>query len=156
MSDAATVEVVTVKPRPTIVVAQTTSWEQFRTLWPKLLDEVYACVRTCPDFETTDAGQERWQNVMLYLDQRPSVEVGVLAPGPFTPAGRVIASQLPGGTVATAVHRGDYARLGDTHGAVHAYLEAQRLEPAGPIWEIYGHWRADPGDLETEVFHLLR
>jgi hypothetical protein len=94
---------------------------------------VYAFVRGCPDFETADAGKPRWQNVMLYRDQRPAVEIGVLAPGPFTPAGRVIASQLPGGKVATAVHRGDYARLEDTHGAVHAHMKAEGLEPAGRI-----------------------
>jgi DNA gyrase inhibitor GyrI len=150
------VRLVTVGPRPTVVIAQRTSWERFPSLWPELLNEVYAFVRTCPDFEPPDSDQERWQNVILYRDQRPSVEVGVLAPGPFTPAGRVIASALPGGKVATATHRGDYARLGDTHAALHAFIDAGGLEAAGPIWEIYGHWREDPADLETEVFHLVR
>jgi effector-binding domain-containing protein len=150
------VRVITVPARPTVVVAETTTWEQYPSLWGKLLGEVYAFVRACPDFEAGESQEPRWQNVMLYKDQRPSVEVGVLASGPFTPQGRVIASQLPGGRVATAVHRGDYARLGDTHGAVHAYIEAHDLEPAGPLWEIYGHMREDPEDVETEIYHLLR
>jgi effector-binding domain-containing protein len=150
------VEVVTIDSLPTAVIAETTSWEQFPSLWPKLLDEVYVFVRGCRDFAALDSATPTWQNVMLYCDQRPAVEIGVLAPGPFTPAGRVISSQLPGGKVATTMHEGDYARLGDTHAAVRAYMEEQGLEPAGPIWEIYGHWREDPSELETEIYHLLR
>ncbi len=30
------------------------------------------------------------------------------------------------------------------------------LELAGPRWEIYGDWREDPADLETEVYYLLQ
>lgn len=150
------VDIVTIDPLLTVVIAETTSWRQFPSVWPELLDEVYAFVRGCRDFAAADGATPQWQNVMLYRDQRPAVEVGVLAPGPFTPAGRVIASELPGGKVATAMHQGDYARLGETHAAVHAFVEAHGLEPAGPIWEIYGHWRPDPDELETEVYHLLR
>ncbi len=153
---AITVEVVTIDALPTIVVAETTSWERFPAVWPKLLDEVYAFVRGCGEFDRLARTTQAWQNVMLYRDQRPSVEVGVLAPGSFTPAGRVIASELPGGKVATTIHRGDYARLGDTHAAVHAYAAEHGLETAGPIWEVYGHASADPAELETEIYHLLR
>ena len=31
-----------------------------------------------------------------------------------------------------------------------------RTELAGPCWEIYGHWREDPRELETEIYWLLR
>lgn len=149
------VEFVTVDPRATAVVAQTTSWAEFPRLWGQLLDEVYRFVRGRPEL-ATGAGSERWQNVMLYRDQRPDVEVGVLVAGPFEPDGRVIRSELPGGEVATAVHRGDYANLGATHRAVREAAAARGRELAGPCWEIYGHWREDPRDLETEVFWLLR
>ncbi len=156
MTASSSIQIVSADPRPTAVIAQTTSWGQFPSLWPELLDEVYAFARSCPDFVTAASAAPRWQNVMLYLDQRPSVEIGVLAPAPFTPAGRVTASTLPGGTSAMTVHRGDYAGLGDAHAAVHAFIEARGLEPAGPIWEIYGHWTPDPNELETEIYHLLR
>jgi effector-binding domain-containing protein len=92
---------------------------------------------------------------MLYKDDRPAVEVGVLAPRAFTPQGRIAASQLPAGRVATAVHRGDYARLGEAHDAVIAYTDARGLTRAGPRWEIYGHWREDLSQLESEVYWLL-
>jgi effector-binding domain-containing protein len=149
------VEFVAVDPRATAVVAETTTWSEFPQLWARLLGEVYAFVRTRPDLATGAEG-ERWQNVMLYKDQRPDVEVGVLVSQPFETPGHVIASSLPGGEVATAVHRGDYATLGATHDAVRAAAAARGRALAGPCWEIYGHWREDPAELETEVFWLLR
>ncbi|MGA8338582.1 MAG: GyrI-like domain-containing protein [Solirubrobacteraceae bacterium] len=149
------VKFVTADLRPTAVVAQTTTWAEFPGLWGQLLDEVYGFVRARPELATGGPG-ERWQNVMLYKDQRPDVEVGVLVSQPFEPHGRVVCSELPGGEVATAVHRGDYARLGATHDAVRAHAAACGRELAGPCWEIYGHRREDPSELETEVFWLLR
>lgn len=144
-----------VDPRPTAVVAQTTTWAEFPSLWGRLLGEVYDFVRSRPDL-ATGRGGELWQNVMLYKDQRPDVEVGVLVTTRFESEGRVIASALPGGDVAMAVHRGDYARLGVTHDAVREHVAARGREIAGPCWEIYGHGRADPSEQETEVFWLLR
>jgi effector-binding domain-containing protein len=152
---ATPVEFVTVEPRPAAMVAQTTTWAEFPSLWGRLLGEVYEFVRGHPDL-ATGSGRELWQNVMLYKDQRPDVEVGVLVTGPFESDGRVIASALPGGEVATATHRGDYARLGVTHDAVRQHAAGHGRELAGPCWEIYGHARADVNEQETEVFWLLR
>lgn len=152
---AVTVRFVTLDPRPTAVIAQTTTWEDYPRVWRQLLDEVYEFVRGRSDLATGD-GAERWQNLMLYADERPHVEVGVLVAGLFEPEGRVSASELPGGEAATATHRGDYARLGVTHTAVRDEVAARGRELAGPRWEIYGHWHADPRELVTEVFWLLR
>jgi effector-binding domain-containing protein len=126
--------------RATAVVAATTSWDAYPALWRRLLDEVHACVDS-PGL-----------NVMLYKDDVPYVEVGVLVEQPITPRGRVINSELPAGEVASIVHRGPYETLGEAHDAI---LNAG-LELAGPRWEIYGHHRDDPAELETEVVYLLR
>jgi effector-binding domain-containing protein len=150
------VTLATVEPRPTAVIARRTTWKDYPALWPRLLDEVYAFVRPRPELSPTPHGAERWRNVMLYRDRTPSVEVGVLAARPFDGGGAVVASELPGGTVATAVHHGDHARLGDTHDAISRFIDEQGLEHAGPLWEIYGHWREDPSELETEIYWLLR
>jgi effector-binding domain-containing protein len=144
-----------VEARPTAVIARTTTWPEFRKLWPQLLDEVYRFVRPRHELATGQGG-ERWQNVMLYKDQRPDVEVGVLVSGAFEPEGAIILSALPAGDVATATHRGEYSSLGVTHKAVRDYAAAHGRELAGPCWEIYGHGRPDPRDAETEVFWLLR
>jgi effector-binding domain-containing protein len=142
------VTVTTVAPRLTAVVAQTTTWEQFPGLWRQLLDEVYAVVRNEPS-------SARWQNVMLYKDDTPAVEVGVLVASALADRGRVIASQLPGGKVATTTHRGDYSGLELAHTAVRRFAERERLELQGPRWEIYGH-HDDRREPETDVYYLLR
>jgi effector-binding domain-containing protein len=149
------VRFMTVEARPTAVVAQATTWAEFPKLWRSLLDEVYEFVRPRPELATGD-GDELWQNIMLYKDQRPDVEVGVLVSRPFLVEGSVIPSALPAGQVATATHRGDYAELGATHDAVRDYAAAHGRELAGPSWEIYGHARPGPSEAETEVFWLLR
>lgn len=151
----AIVRFVSVEPRPTAVIAETTTWQEFPSVWPRLLDEVYRFVRGHSDLATGD-GAELWQNVMLYKDDRPEVEVGVLVSGAFEPEGRVVASQLPGGEAATAIHHGDYAQLAATHDAVLERIARSGRELAGSRWEIYGHWRPEPSELETEIFWLLR
>ncbi len=149
------VTVLEVDPRPTAVVAETTSWQEFPARWKPMLDEVYAFVRGQEALEPGGDDAGTWRNVMLYKDERPSVEVGVLVRGPFEGGGRVVASQLPGGRAAMAVHRGDYAELGRAHDAVHRFAAAEGLELAGPRWEIYGHWQPDTSEIESEVYWLL-
>ncbi len=143
-----------VPARPTAVVAQATTWREFPSLWGSLLSQVYDFVRPRPEL-ATGTGNQRWQNVMLYKDQRPDIEVGVLVARPFQGEGRVILSALPAGEVATATHRGAYESLGLTHDAVRDYAAANGRELAGPRWEIYGHAGPDPSEAETEVFWLL-
>lgn len=141
--------------RPTIVVARQTTWGEFPSVWGSMLDEVYTVVRRA-SVDQARPGVDRWQNVMLYRDDVPNVEVGVLAPGPFSQAGNVISSALPAGLTASITHRGPYAELDAAHRAVRDWCAAQGHQLAGPRWEIYGHWREDPSDLETEIHYLLR
>ncbi len=147
---------VEVPPRRTAVIAAVTTWQEFPQLWRPLLDEVYTFVRASPELNAAAGEREgpRWTNVMLYRDQRPSVEVGVLAPAQFAPQGRIIASELPGGQAITATHRGDPATIGRTHNRVRTYADTKRLETTGVLWEVYGH-PDDSGAFATEVFHLL-
>lgn len=116
-----------------------------------MLDEVYALVR---GGGVAQAGH----NVMVYRDIAGGgvdVEVGVEAAGPFEATGPVTPSELPGGTVVVAVHRGPYARLGDTHAEIHRWCAHEGLTLAGPRWEIYGDWTEDENALETEIVYLL-
>jgi effector-binding domain-containing protein len=135
---------VTAPARPTAVVSQVTTWREYPALWGKLLDEVYSVVRS------GTSGQTRWQNVMLYLDDRPSVEVGVLLEAPCTMGGRVVESALPAGDVATTVHRGSF-ESGDAHHAVIDWCETRGLASTGVRWEVYGH----PEQPEVEVYWQL-
>src|SRR5439155_427026 len=60
-----------VDAQPTAVIAETTSWEAYPELWPRLLDEVWSVVR--PRRSEIAPGR----NVMFYKDAVPNVEVGV-------------------------------------------------------------------------------
>ena len=101
----------------TAVVAERTTWEELPNVWPAMLGEVYECLE---ELGLGKAGR----NVMLYNDDIPNLEVGVEVSASFTPRGRVTSSVLPGGNVATTVHRGPYQGLSRAHQAV--------LDCAGP------------------------
>jgi effector-binding domain-containing protein len=135
---------------PTAVIRETTTWERFPTLWGELLDEVWAYVR--------GAGVQAGRNVMLYLDDVPTVEVGVELDGTFVaPTGRVVESVLPEGRAATTVARGAPSRegLAAAHAAVVEWSRTNDHELTGTRWEVYDHWRDDPDSFETAVYWLL-
>ncbi|MFI5897141.1 AraC family transcriptional regulator [Actinoplanes sp. NPDC051513] len=136
------VVVSSVGARPTAVVRAKSSWADFPRAWKPMLDQVWerlhaaGITRGCP-------------NVMLYLDDIPHVEVGVLLSAPIPLGDPVVASELPGGRVATTIHRGPYDRLG----AAHEAILSRGLPLAGPRWEIYGPHQEIP---ETQISYLLR
>lgn len=100
------------------------------------------------------------QNIFVYRDavDQPGhldIEFGVGSTAPATQVGNVRAVELPVGEVATTTHRGAYTGLGAAHDAVLAWCSAYSRAPAGPRWEVYGHWV--DGELpRTDVFYLLR
>src|SRR5260221_12595452 len=141
MEDA--VRIVTTAETPTAVVAETTSWEEFPQLWGALLEEVWAFLR--------DSDLTTGRNVMLYMGDSPSVEVGAEVSGRFAGAGRVVSSSLPGGRAATAVARGapSPAGLARAHERGLDWCAANGEKLSGVRWGIYGHWlaHADPSPL---------
>lgn len=100
------------------------------------------------------------QNIFVYRDatDQPGyldIEFGVGATAPIVPVGEVRAVELPVGEVATTTHRGAYSGLGAAHDAVLAWCRAHSRTPAGPRWEVYGHWTE--GQLpRTDIYYLLR
>jgi effector-binding domain-containing protein len=144
------VTVADVDSRATAVVPALTTWSEFPGLWQGMLGEVWECLRAagirngCP-------------NVMLYRGDAPvlAVEVGVHLTQPCPLAGRVVASTLPAGQVATTVHRGSYAGLAAAHEAVLDWCDENDRRIDGTRWEIYGPHRDDPEEVWTEVSWLL-
>jgi effector-binding domain-containing protein len=145
------VRVETVEPTPTAVVAAAVTWAEFPTLWRPMLDQVWSFLRG----GAPDGLYRQGHNVMLYKDDVPNVEVGVQVTGSFNSVGRVAASSLPGGLVATATHIGPVSAIGDTHQAVRQWSEANGYRLAGPRWEIYGDPDPSTGDFPVEVLWLL-
>ena len=150
---AVTVEVgvKTVAPTPTAVVRASTTWSEFPKVWAPMLDEVWSFLRS-----TAPPGlYKQGHNIMLYKDDIPNVEVGVQVSGSFRPVGRVVASTLPGGLVATATHAGPIRDIGHTHDAVCTWSKANGYRLVGPRWEIYGDPSPSTGDFVVDVFWSL-
>jgi effector-binding domain-containing protein len=142
------VSLVEAESRPTAVVAATTTWPEFPALWGQLLGEVWGCLRA--------GGIDRGcRNIMLYLDDAPSVEIGVLLDRPCPLTGRVVASALPAGTAAMTIHHGPFGEVGAAHDAVLRWCAAEGRQTAGVRWEIYGPHHDDPAQQWTEVYWLL-
>jgi effector-binding domain-containing protein len=142
------VRLVVTPARPTAVVARATTWDEFPSVWRRLLDQVYAWLKA------SDVGHSG-HNVMLYKDDVPNVEVGVEVDAPFTATSPVVASALPAGEAATTLHCGPYEGLDEAHRAVWKWCAANGRQPSGPRWEIYGDWHEDSAQLQTEVYYLL-
>jgi len=99
------------------------------------------------------------RHVAVYLDCQINLEVGVELDAPFAGYGEVVGSATPPGLVATTTHYGPYGLLHQAHEAIHRWCKSNGHTPAGPMWEIYGHWQdewnSDPSKISTEVVYLL-
>lgn len=116
------------------------------------LDQVYAAARA-------GAVQLDGQNIFIYRAATAdtlTVDFCVGTTAPFTAVGAVEPLETPHGPAAMTTHVGDYGRLGEANAAILAWCRANNRSLAGPSWEVYGHWNADPAQLRTEVYYLLQ
>jgi effector-binding domain-containing protein len=140
-------------PRAIAAVRARLAISRVPSMFREYLDQVYAAARA-------GAVQLDGQNIFVYrvvagADNEADIEFGVGVKSPFSPVGAVRYSELPTGDVATAVHWGDYARLGEAHDAVIAWCRANGRTLTGTRWEVYGHWNDDPARRRTDVYYLL-
>ena len=116
------------------------------------LDHVYAAARA-------GAVHLDGQNIFVYraaTADELTVDFCVGVTAPFAAVGPVEPLQTPHGVAAMTTHVGDYGRLGEANAAILAWCRANNRLRAGPSWEVYGHWHADPAQLRTEVYYLLQ
>ena len=87
------------------------------------------------------------------------MEAGFPVAVPCLPAGDVVPSQLPGGSVATGTHVGPYERMVDTYNLLMAWISEQGLIPEEGMWEIYEtdpQREPDPARWRTQIFWPVR
>jgi effector-binding domain-containing protein len=116
------------------------------------LDQVYAAARE-------GAVVLDGQNIFIYreaTDEQLTVDFCVGATGRFAAVGAVLPLETPRGVAAMTTHHGDYGGLGRANAAILAWCRAHDRALAGPSWEVYGHWHADPAQLRTDVYYLLQ
>lgn len=65
------------------------------------------------------------------------VEVCVPTGSVLPESGEIKSHELPGGQFASIVHLGPYEQVGETYGALMAWMGEQGYAPAGPSREIY-------------------
>jgi effector-binding domain-containing protein len=151
---AINVSVEAVPARTLAAVRRKIRIEQIGAAWRPALDQVWQFLSQHPGLRGDG------HNVFLYhhpanMQSPMDIDFGVQVTGSFQKEGEVFAVTTPSGKVATATHVGPYERLGETHGAIHAWAAANKITFAGKSWEIYGDWSDDPWKLETRVEYLL-
>ena len=102
------------------------------------------------DFARKSGIKTDGQNVAIY--RGTTIEAGPRVLEKFD--GDCVAT--PSGRAAMTIHMGPYELLGNAHGAIREWCEANGHVIDGTNWEIYGHHEEDPARRRTDVFYLLR
>lgn len=138
--------------RPLAVVRRRAGSGQLSRVVQEACGTVWSTLRAQ---KITGAGR----HVAVYLDSQINLEVGVELDAPFAGCGEVIPSGTPPGPVASTTHYGPYGRLNEAHEAIRQWCAENGHRPAGPNWEVYGHWidewNRDPTKITPDVYYLL-
>ena len=140
----------TVEPMVIAAVHRQTTFPQISGVFLAGLDLVWALVR--------NRSLQFGHNVGVYRKlggQDVALTCGVQVAAPFQDEGQVVCTQTPGGDWATAVHVGDYARMGATYDAIAAWAIQNGYRLAGTNMEVYGDWDSDPAKVETKLHMLI-
>ena len=143
----------TLEPRTALVIRRKTSADEIAKTLGECLPTVFAfCQKhgipfAGPPFTRyVEMGRGLW-----------TIEAGLTTAGPHQGEGDIIATELPGGEAAVAIHKGSYETLGETHAAIERWLDDNKLT-AGMPWETYitdPGTTPNPAEWQTEVVYPL-
>jgi effector-binding domain-containing protein len=146
------VRVTTIAARPVAGVRAQVPRGRVAQEFGRHLDQVYAAARA-------GAIVLDGQNIFIYRDatgEQLTVDFCVGVRERFAAVGAVMPLETPHGVAAMTTHHGDYGGLGRANAAILSWCRAHDRALAGPSWEVYGHWHADPAQLHTDVYYLLQ
>jgi len=77
---------------------------------------------------------------------------------PFRGVEEVYGTEVPGGTIASTIHRGSYDEMAQAYAAVITWMDEHGLEPSGPPREYYLNdlETTKPDELLTEIAFPIR
>ena len=95
--------------------------------------------------------------MVVYVGGSPvKVVAGVEVLSPLEPTDTVQPFSTPAGEVVTTVHWGEYSQMHGAYTALEAWCAANRRQPSGISWEVYGDAADEPADRRTDIYLLLR
>lgn len=148
-----TPRIVNVEPRILAAVRRDIPVETISREFKPALDKVWAFLKAHPEIAKPGG-----HNVFLYdhgAGEHMQVDFGVEVARKFEPTDGIICIETPAGRAVTALHRGSYAGLHESHVDVGDWMEENDLSFGSKSWEIYGDWTEDQSKLEVELVFLL-
>ena len=139
---------------PTAVIRESVSMEGLADFY----DRAYRAVAESLGRQGVQPAGAAFGYYLTMPTERFELEAGFPTGAPVAADGDVLASELPGGTVARATHVGGYDSLGDSWGALVAWATEQGRTPEGRMWEVYVTEptpQLDPATLCTDLYLLL-
>lgn len=148
------IEIRTLEPQPTAVIRTSCAAAELSTALGQILPEVYAYLQ---QQGVTPVGPP-FTRYLSVTGDRFEIEGGMPVAAPITGEGRVVPSELPGGSVAVTNHFGPYETLSQAYQAMEQWFSQQNRRPAAAPWETY--WtdpeaEPDPQKWRTEVHFPL-
>jgi effector-binding domain-containing protein len=86
-----------------------------------------------------------------YKERDPDMEATAYLAAPVPEGGRVRVHTLPGGTVASTIHRGPWEGMSQAYTALMVWLQTSGYAPSGASRELYLHQGETPNAHVTEV-----
>lgn len=126
------VQLVTLEPQPAAVVRARLRVDELPTFLGSVFGDVI-CALTKQGLAPAGPPFGRYRPVEGGFE----VEAGFPTTGPVAEAGRIVSSDLPGGSAAQTIHRGDYSGVGAAYAAVAAWVQEHGYVATGPPWECY-------------------
>lgn len=83
------------------------------------------------------------------------MEMGMIVARPIAARGEIVPSELPAGRAVHSVMVGPFDGMGAAWQTLFEWCQAEKLQPAGINWEIYGATPSDPAKQETYLYALL-
>jgi effector-binding domain-containing protein len=147
------VETRTIEAQPALVIRARASAATIGPMLGELLPEVHHVMERS-GAEMAGPPFVRY----LTLGDEWDFEAGAPVASAVEGEGRVVASTLPGGSVAVVTYTGPYEGVGEAHEAIGKWLAEQGRQPAGPPWDSYvtdPMQEPDASKWRTDVYYPL-